>query len=93
MPPIFPRLETVKVAPVKSFSNNFLSRAFPASSSIFFEIFSTDNLSASFITGTTKPISVSTAMPIFIYSFNKRLSPSTREELNEGNSFKIWHKA
>jgi hypothetical protein len=62
------------------------SRAFLASSLISWLICSTPFLSASLITGTTRPLGVSAAKPMWKYCFSTSCSPS-RLALNSGNFF------
>jgi len=64
VPPMPPKLEIVKQAPLMSAMLNFLSRAFAARLPISVAISATLNLSASLMTGTTKPFGVSTAIPM-----------------------------
>ena len=64
LPPMPPKLEMVKVAPVISAGLNLPSRAFLANSDISWLICKTPFLSASLITGTIKPLGVSAAKPM-----------------------------
>ena len=63
-PPIPPKLEIVNVPPFSSFGVSFLLRALSLTSISSYDISNTLFLSTSLITGTTKPFSVLTAMPI-----------------------------
>ena len=88
VPPSFPRLETVKVEPSRSVLRNFLSLAFSARLATDISISSTLSISVFFMTGTTRPISVSTATPILMNFFSIILFPSNNDELKIGNSFR-----
>ena len=79
-----PSDEIEKHPPLMSAGVSLPSRAFFASSPISVEICSTPFLSASLITGTTRPFGVSAAKPMWKYFFSTRWSPS-RLALKSGN--------
>ena len=88
-PPSLPKLDTVKVEPSRSEFLSFLSLAFSARLATDKSIFSTSRLSVSFMTGTTRPISVSTATPILMYFFIMILFSASSDELKTGNSINV----
>src|SRR5512133_1219340 len=92
MPPIPPRLEIVNVPPCIWSGFSLPSRASFARSPISCAICTTPFLSASRITGTTRPFGVSAAKPMWKYFFSTRLSPSS-EALNSGNFASVAHAA
>ena len=64
VPPMPPSDEMLKVAPFMSAGDSLRSRALAASSPISVAIWLSPFLSASRSTGTTRPLGVSTAMPM-----------------------------
>src|SRR5438045_3640437 len=81
-----PSDEIEKQPPLMSAGLSLPSRAFLASSLISCEMASTPFLSASLITGTTRPFGVSAAKPMWKYFFSTICSPSS-EALKSGNCF------
>ncbi|MCY1377362.1 hypothetical protein D9M69_649310 [compost metagenome] len=86
VPPRPPSDEIEKQPPCIWSGLSLPSRASLASSLISWLISSTPFLSASLITGTTRPFGVSAAKPMLKYFFSTRLSPSS-EALKFGNFF------
>ena len=88
VPPMPPRLDIEKQPPDMSAGPSLPSRAFFASSPVSRAISMTPLLSASRMTGTTRPFGVSAAKPIWKYFFRIRFSPlPSSEALKSGNCF------
>ena len=90
--PYTPPLEIVKVPPCISAMDNLPSRARAPFSAIAFSISANDKESASRITGTTNPVGVPAAMPIWT-KFLYTISVPSISELTSGTSRSAWQQA